>query len=63
MASKAPVAAFFSSTTVGQSDGRWRWTIVVQGSVMAFSTSTYPTEHDANDAARAISRQLENGKR
>jgi hypothetical protein len=37
---------------------RWQWTIVERGVVLAKSEATYPTQHDAQEAARTLARHL-----
>jgi hypothetical protein len=59
MASRSPVRAYCQST---YAEGRWRWIVIVNDDhhsvVIAQSTATFPTEHDANSDATARMTQL-----
>lgn len=37
---------------------RWCWTIVERGVEVARSVATFPTQHDANNAARTLAKHL-----
>jgi hypothetical protein len=52
-----PPRAFFMAD-YDPAVNRWHWTITEHGRIIARSTTTYPTEHYANDAARTLARHL-----
>lgn len=57
-----PRARAYTQPQFISNQGRWVWTIVVndkhQSIHVATSVQTFPTEHDANTAAKAVLRQL-----